>query len=195
MVNATEGVAIDSTITAGSLRSRSLVKYYSQAASVAVKSALYVKSDNTEVLVPGSDKMYVNGAPVESVTLKQANPIAATQVNPAHPTNMDTTGVGTVLLIMRDVEGRSLYANGLAKGGQFPYATGTTIKQIYNPVKFSVYSVNGSTSISGWSIYESDTPDDIQLQTNGVAAGPYTVVIKASTVWKDYYYTVKVNVQ
>ena len=195
LVNATEGVAIDSTITAGSLRSRSLVKYYSQAASVAVKSALYVKSDNTEFYVPGSDKMYVNGDPMESITLKQANPIAATQANPENPTNMGTTGVGTVLLTMRDVEGRSLYANGLAKGGQVPYATGTTIKQIYNPIKFSVYSVNGSTSISGWSIYESDTPDDIQLQTNGVAAGPYTVVIKASTVWKDYYYTVKVNVQ
>jgi hypothetical protein len=75
VVNATEGVAIDSTITAGSLRSRSLVKYYSQAASVAVKSALYVKSDNTEFYVPGSDKMYVARPPLPALPSSRPIPL------------------------------------------------------------------------------------------------------------------------
>ena len=54
---------------------------------------------------------------------------------------------------------------------------------------------NGSTSFSGWALKDANTPDYVTLKTTGVAAGTYTVVIKANTVWKDYFYTVKVNVQ
>ncbi len=54
---------------------------------------------------------------------------------------------------------------------------------------------NGSTSFSGWALKDANTPDYVTLKTTGVAAGTYTVVLKANTTWKDYYYTVKVNVQ
>ncbi len=76
-----------------------------------------------------------------------------------------------------------------------------SIAGIFQYVRFSVYSVNGSTAFRGWSMEGgdsfgvSDTPDYVRLITNGVAAGSYTVVLKAQTVWKDYYYSVKVNVQ
>ena len=51
------------------------------------------------------------------------------------------------------------------------------------------------TSFSGWALKDANTPDYVTLKTTGVATGSYTVVLKASTTWKDYYYTVKVNVQ
>ena len=192
LVNATEGVAIDSTITTGSLRSRSLVKYYSQTPSVGIKSALYVRSGNTDFLLPGSDKMYVGETPITSVTVKQANPIAATQANPVNPTTI-VGGEGLVELMMQDVLGHYIYFNGQARNNTSPYSG--TIASIFNAIQFSVYSVNGSTSFSGWTLKDTDTPDHVTLKINGIAAGTYTVVIKATTVWKDYYYTVKVNVQ
>ena len=163
-----------------------------------VKSSLYVKSDNTEFLVPGSDKMYVGGTPVSSVTVEQVNPIAPTQQNPVNATTI-VGGEGLVELMMQDVLGHYIYFNGQARNNTPPFSG--TIASIFNDIQFSVYSVNGSTSTGGWSMKGgdafgiADTPDDVKLITNGVAAGPYTVVIKASTVWKDYYYTVKVNVQ
>ena len=193
LVNTTEGVAIDSSVTAGSLRSRSLVKYYSQTPSVGIKSSLYVKSGNTEFYVPGSDKMYVGETPVTSVNVKPSNPIAATQASPVNPTIIDGSGEGLVELMMQDVLGHYIYFNGQARNNTAPYSG--TIASIFNAIQFSVYSVNGSTAITGWALKDTDTPDTVTLKTTGVAAGSYTIVLKASTTWKDYYYTVKVNVQ
>jgi cell division protein FtsB len=198
LVNTTEGVAIDSSFTTNPLRSYSNVKYYGQAASVGVKSALYIKSGNTEFLVPGSEKMYVGETPVTSVTVKQANPIAATQANPVNPTTI-VAGEGLVELALQDILGNKLYELGHIQDNLGSYKD--TIEKIFGSVKFSVYTVNGSSATAGWSIKGansfgiSDTPDDVKLIISGVAAGSYTVVIKATTVWKDYYYTVKVNVQ
>ena len=194
LVNATQGVEVEETfVPSEGLPRATNVKYYSQVPSVGVKSSLYVKSDNTEFLVPGSDKMYVNGAPVESVTLKQANPIAATQPNPINPSIIDGGGEGLVELMMQDVLGHYIYFNGQARNNTPPYSG--MIASIFNAIQFSVYSVNGSTSFSGWALKDANTPDYVTLKTTGVAAGTYTVVIKANTVWKDYFYTVKVNVQ
>ena len=196
LVNATEGVAIANSGT-DALPCISNVTYYSQAPSVEVKSALYVKSGDTEFYVPGSDKMYVGETPVTSVSVMQSNPIAATQANPVNPTGM-VSGVGLVELTMKDVLGHSIYLNGKAQDSQYPFAA--SIANIFRYVRFSVYSVNGNTSIRGWSMEGgdafgiSDTPDYVRLITSGVSAGTYTVVIKARTAWKDYYYTVKVNV-
>ncbi len=196
LVNATEGVSVDTTVVSG-LPRISNVTYYSQAPSVEVKSALYVKSGDTEFYVPGSDKMYVGETPVTSVSVMQSNPIAATQANPVNPTGM-VSGVGLVELTMKDVLGHSIYLNGEAQNSQYPFAA--SIASVFRFVRFSVYSVNGSTSIRGWSMEGgdafgiSDTPKYVRLITSGVSAGTYTVVIKARTAWKDYYYTVKVNV-
>ena len=102
---------------------------------------------------------------------------------------------------MKDSEGFSIYADGAAQKDHAPYATGKTMKDIFNSIFFSIYSVNGSTSITGWALEGAnefgivDTPTTVQLKTNGVAKGTYEVVIKAKTTWKDYFYTVKVNVQ
>ena len=194
LVNATQGVEVEETIVPSEGLPRATnVKYYSQVPSVGVKSSLYVKSDNTEFLVPGSDKMYVNGAPVESVTLKQANPIAATQASPVNPTIIDGSGEGLVELMMQDVLGHYIYFNGQARNNTPPFSG--TIASIFNDIQFSVYSVNGSTAITGWALKDANTPGYVTLKTTGVAAGSYTIVLKASTVWKDYFYTVKVNVQ
>ena len=192
LVNATPGVDVDSTIVSG-LPCASNVTYYSQTPSVGIKSSLYVKSDNTEFYVPGSDKMYVGGTPVSSVTVEQVNPIAPTQQNPVNATTIGTSGTGLVELSMRDVLGNYIYILGQARNSQAPYAK--PVATIFNDIRFSVYSVNGSTSFSGWALKDANTPDYVTLKTTGVAAGTYTVVIKANTVWKDYFYTVKVNVQ
>jgi peptidoglycan hydrolase CwlO-like protein len=200
LVNATQGVAVVDSPAVTGLDCISNVTYYSQVPSVGVKSSLYVKSDNTEFLVSGSDKMYVNGAPVESITVKQSNPIAAEQTVPVPPTNLDASGEGLVELTMQDVLGNKLYDLGHIQDNTGSYKD--TVKKIFGSVKFSVYTVNGSSATAGWSIKGansfgvSDTPDDVKLITNGVSAGTYTVVIKANTVWKDnYFYSVKVNVQ
>ena len=122
------------------------------------------------------------------------------QTVPVPPTNLDASGEGLVELTMQDVLGNKLYDLGHIQDNTGSYKD--TVKKIFGSVKFSVYTVNGSSATAGWSIKGansfgvSDTPDDVKLITNGVAAGTYTVVIKANTVWKDnYFYTVKVNVQ
>ncbi len=197
LVNATEGVSVDTTVVSG-LPRISNVTYYSQAPSVEVKSALYVKSGDTEFYVPGSDRMYVGETPVTSVSVMQSNPIAATQANPVNPTTI-VAGEGLVELALQDILGNKLYELGHIQDNLGSYKD--TIEKIFGSVKFSVYTVNGSSATAGWSIKGansfgiSDTPDDVKLIISGVAAGSYTVVIKATTVWKDYYYTVKVNVQ
>jgi hypothetical protein len=176
------------------------VEYYGQVASVGVTSALYIKSGDTEFYVPGSDKMYVGETPITSVTVKQSNPIAATQVDPTATTVVTAPTVpALVQLTMKDVLGNSIYADGYAQnGGTTPmppyYAN---ILDIFGHVYFSVYSVNESSSTTGWSINGanafgiSDTPTQVQLVTLGVASGPYTVVIKAKTAWKDYFKILK----
>lgn len=198
LVNATtDGIAVANSGTAD-LNCISNVTYYGQAASVAIKSSLYVKSGNIEFLVPGSDQMYVGGTPVTSITVKQVNPIADTQEPIGTITNMNPTGLGAVSLTMKDILGNSLYANGDIQNKQTPYKE--DVKAIFGSVKFSVYTINGSSATTGWTINGadsfgiSDTPSKVQLSTNGVATGSYDVVIRARTAWKDYYYSVKVNV-
>lgn len=198
LVNATtDGIAVANSGTAD-LNCISNVTYYGQAVSVAIKSSLYVKSGNIEFLVPGSDQMYVGGTPVSSITVKQVNPIADTQEPIVTITNMPSTGLGDVSLTMKDILGNSLYANGDIQNKQTPYKE--DVKAIFGSVKFSVYTVGGSSATTGWTLYGadsfgiSDTPSEVQLMTNAVATGSYDVVIRARTLWKDYYYTVKVNV-
>jgi predicted nucleic acid-binding Zn-ribbon protein len=197
LVNVTDGIAIANSGTAD-LNCISNVTYYGQAASVAIKSSLFVKSGNIEFLVPGSDQMYVGGTPVSSITVKQVNPIADTQEPIGTITNLPSTGQGSVALTMKDILGNSLYADGAIKNKTNPYKE--DVKAIFGSVKFSVYTVGGSSAITGWSIYGadsfgvSDTPSEVKLMTNGVATGSYDVVIRARTAWKDYYYSVKVNV-
>ena len=198
LVEDKDGIDVVNSGTAA-LNCVSKVTYYGQVASVGIKSALYVKSGDTEFYVPGSDKMYVNGTPVSSVTVKQANPIAAEQPAVTAITNIPTTPI--VMLTMKDSEGFSIYADGAAQKDHAPYATGKTMKDIFNSIIFSIYSVNGSTSIAGWALEGAnefgtvDTPTTVQLKTSGVAKGTYTVVLKAKTAWKDYFYTVTVNNQ
>ena len=197
LVNTTDGIAVANSPVSG-LDCFSNVTYYGQAASVAIKSSLYVKSGTTDFLVPGSDQMYVGGTPVSSITVKQVNPIADTQEPIGTITNLPSTGQGSVALTMKDILGNSLYADGAIKNKTNPYKE--DVKAIFGSVKFSVYTVGGSSAITGWSIYGadsfgvSDTPSDVKLMTNGVATGSYDVVIRARTAWKDYYYSVKVNV-
>ena len=198
LVNATtDGIAVANSGTAD-LKCISNVTYYGQAVSVAIKSSLYVKSGNIEFLVPGSDQMYVGGTPVSSITVKQVNPIADTQDPIGTVTNVASTGTGDVSLTMKDILGNSLYANGDIQNKQTPYKE--DVKAIFGSVKFSVYTVGGSSATTGWTLYGadsfgvSDTPSEVKLMTNGVATGSYDVVIRARTAWKDYYYSVKVNV-
>ena len=194
------GVKMEDTGT--DLPCLSNVKYYGQATSVGVKSALYVMSGTTKFYVPGSDKMYVSGTPVSSVTVMQDNPIAAVQADPTQTTNITDGGAASIVYItMKDARSYSLYASGISQADQFPYKDGgKTIKEIFNSIFFSVYSVNGNTSTTGWALEGAvegkvDTPNEIRLKTNGVAAGSYNVVIKAQTVWKTYEYNVNVIVQ
>ena len=197
LVNTTDGIAVANSPVSG-LDCFSNVTYYGQAASVAIKSSLYVKSGITDFLVPGSDQMYVGGTPVSSITVKQVNPIADTQEPIGTITNLPSTGQGNVALTMKDILGNSLYADGAIKNKTNPYKE--DVKAIFGSVKFSVYTVGGSSATTGWTINGadsfgiSDTPSQVQLMTNGVATGSYDVVIRARTAWKDYYYSVKVNV-
>ena len=197
LVNTTDGIAVANSPVSG-LDCFSNVTYYGQAASVAIKSSLYVKSGTTDFLVPGSDQMYVGGTPVSSITVKQVNPIADTQEPIVAITNLPSTGQGSVALTMKDILGNSLYADGAIKNKTNPYKE--DVKAIFGSVKFSVYTVGGSSATTGWTINGadsfgiSDTPSQVQLMTNGVATGSYDVVIRARTAWKDYYYSVKVNV-
>ena len=198
LVNAAPGVAVADSPSVTGLDCISNVTYYSQTPSVGITSSLSVKSGDTEFYVPGSDQLYVGGTPVSSITVTQVNPIAAEQTIPVPPASVEA-GKGLVELTMKDVLGHYIYLSGQAQNGQAPFSA--SIAGIFQYVRFSVYSVNGSTAFRGWSMEGgdsfgvSDTPDYVRLITSGVAAGSYTVVLKAQTVWKDYYYTVKVNVQ
>ena len=198
LVNAAPGVDVADSPAVTGLDCISNVTYYSQTPSVGITSSLSVKSGDTEFYVPGSDQLYVGGTPVSSITVTQVNPIAAEQTIPVPPATIEA-GKGLVELTMKDVLEHYIYLSGHAQSGQAPFSA--SIAGIFQYVRFSVYSVNGSTAFRGWSMEGgdsfgvSDTPDYVRLITNGVAAGSYTVVLKAQTVWKDYYYTVKVNVQ
>jgi len=200
LVNAAPGVDVVDSPSVTGLDCISHVTYYSQVPSVGVKSSLYIRSGSTDFLVPGGDQLYVGGNPVSSVTVTQSNPIAAQQTIPVPPATIEA-GKGLVELTMKDVLEHYIYISGRAQNGQYPFASSATIAGIFQYVRFSVYSVNGSTAFRGWSMEGgdsfgvSDTPDYVRLITSGVAAGSYTVVLKAKTAWKDYYYTVKVNVQ
>ena len=200
LVNAAPGVAVADSPSVTGLDCISNVTYYSQTPSVGVKSSLYVKSGDTEFYVPGSDQLYVGGNPVSSVTVTPSNPIAAQQTIPVPPATIEA-GKGLVELTMKDALEHNIYLNGQAQNGQYPFASSATIAGIFQYVRFSVYTVNGSSVTAGWSMEGgdsfgvSDTPDYVRLITSGVAAGSYTVVLKAQTVWKNYYYTVKVKVQ
>ena len=200
LVNAAPGVDVVDSPSVTGLDCISHVTYYSQVPSVGVKSSLYIRSGSTDFLVPGGDQLYVGGNPVSSITVTQSNPIAAQQTIPVPPATIEA-GKGLVELTMKDVLEHYIYISGRAQNGQYPFASSATIADIFQYVRFSVYSVNGSTAFRGWSMEGgdsfgvSDTPDYVRLITSGVAAGSYNVVLKAQTAWKDYYYTVKVNVQ
>ena len=196
LVEASTDIKVSKSTVATALDCVSNVEYYGQTPSVAVKSALYIKSGNQLFLVPDSDKMYVEGTStaITSVNVKQSNPIAAEQPAVTETTTITSGAPTLVMLTMKDVQGFSLYANGVSQSGQTPYKG--TIKEIFGDVIFSIYSVNGSTSTTGWALETTDTPANVQLKTDSsVAKGSYTVVLKAKTTWKNYLYTVKVNVQ
>ncbi|MBE6252874.1 MAG: hypothetical protein E7109_05095 [Bacteroidales bacterium] len=193
LVEASTDIKVSKSTVATALDCVSNVEYYGQTPSVAVKSALYIKSGNQLFLVPGSDKMYVEGTStaITSVNVKQSNPIAAVQPAVTETTTITSGAATLVMLTMKDVQGFNLYANGVSQSGQTPYKG--TIKEIFGDVIFSIYSVNGSTSTTGWALENTDTPANVQLKTDSsVAKGTFTVVLKAKTTWKDYYYTVTV---
>ena len=193
LVEASTDIKVSKSTVATALDCVSNVEYYGQTPSVAVKSALYIKSGNQLFLVPDSDKMYVEGTStaITSVNVKQSNPIAAVQPAVTETTTITSGAATLVMLTMKDVQGFNLYANGVSQSGQTPYKG--TIKEIFGDVIFSIYSVNGSTSTTGWALETTDTPANVQLKTDSsVAKGSYTVVLKAKTTWKDYFYTVTV---
>lgn len=193
LVEASTDIKVSKSTVATALDCVSNVEYYGQTPSVAVKSALYIKSGSQLFLVPGSDKMYVEGTStaITSVNVKQSNPIAAVQPAVTETTTITSGAATLVMLTMKDVQGFNLYANGVSQSGQTPYKG--TIKEIFGDVIFSIYSVNGSTSTTGWALENTDTPANVQLKTDSsVAKGTFTVVLKAKTTWRDYFYTVTV---
>ena len=188
LVAPSDGVTIEAT----DARFLSNVKYYGTAASVGVKSALYVLSGKTKFLVPNSDKMYVNNTSetVDVVRVNQFNPIADPVVTTGSA-NMHSTDTQTIPISMEDILGNDFYVNGAeTKASNYD----ASVEDIFGTIKFTVYTVNGSDAVSGWSIATPKNPSSVQLHTESVAAGTYQVVVKAATQWKIYYYTITVTV-
>jgi predicted nucleic acid-binding Zn-ribbon protein len=169
--------------------------YYGQAPSVGIKSSLDLVSGNTPFLVPGSDKMYVNNTSntVETVYVKQFNPIA----DPDGATESVTVKLNVasdIPVTMKDILGNKLYVSGVRTTTEAHYKA--TIPEIFGLISFSVYSVNGSTVTTGWTIATPYSPEKVQLHTAAtVATGTYNVVVKATTQWKTYDYNFVVTVE
>lgn len=174
---------------------KSNVQYYGQVDSVAVKSALYVNSHSTLFYVPGSENMYVNYSDkkIDSVFVRKFNPIAepAKQVLTGNAVvNAGTAGV--LPLNMVDINGNYIYKNGYAQSNKGKYKA--TIKAIFNDITFKLVSVNDSEELGGFKLVNGDTPDKLMLSVPSDAAeGAYTIVVEASSCWKDYTYTLTIR--
>ena len=182
-------------VTISDPKFKSNVQYYGQVDSVAVKSALYVNSHSTLFYVPGSENMYVNYSDkkIDSVFVRKFNPIAepAKQVLTGNAVvNAGTAGV--LPLNMVDINGNYIYKNGYAQSNKGKYKE--TIKKIFNDITFTLVSVNGSEEFTGWSLVDGDTPDVLKLNVPaGADEGAYTIVVEASSSWKDYTYTLTIR--
>lgn len=184
------GVSIDDK---GSFLSN--VKYYGQVDSVAVKSALYVKSADIRFYVPGSEHMYVNYSDkkVDSVFVRKFNPIAEPDRQVLTGNAVINAGSAGVLpLNMVDINGNYIYKNGYAQSNKGKYHE--TIKNIFNDIVFKLVSVDGSEEFTGWSLVSGNTPDALKLNVPaGIAEAAYTVVVEAHSSWKDYTYTLTIR--
>lgn len=192
LVNPSTGVTIEATDP----RFLSNVRYYGQAPSVAVKSALYIVSGTTRFLVPDSDKMYVNNTSntVNAINVKQFNPIADPVVTTGS-TSMGKTDTQTIPISMEDILGNGFYVNGAkTKASNYDPDVNIKVEDIFGDITFKVFTVNGSDTTTGWSIANPTSPLSVQLHTENVAAGTYQVVVKATTQWKTYLYTITVTV-
>ena len=171
------------------------VKYYGQVDSVAVKSALFVNSHSILFYVPGSENMYVNYSDkkIDSVFVRKFNPIAepAKQVLTGNAVvNAGTAGV--LPLNMVDINGNYIYKNGYAQSNKGKYKE--TIYKIFNTISFKLVSVNDSENLGGFSLVSGDTPDVLKLNVPaGADEGVYTIVVEASSCWKDYTYTLTIR--
>jgi hypothetical protein len=170
------------------------VEYYGPEASVGIKGSLDIVSGTTPFLVQGSEKIYVNNtsSTTDVVYVKQFNPIA----DPAGTTESVTIKQSVpkdIPVTMKDILGNKLYVDGVMTTSEANYKEEVPV--IFGAINFSVYSVNGSPTTTGWSFADSSSPANVQLQaTTGVATGTYTVVVRASTCWKTYDYTFLVTV-
>ncbi len=182
-------------VTISDPKFKSNVRYYGQVDSVAVKSALFVNSHSTLFYVPGSENMYVNYSDkkIDSVFVRKFNPIAepAKQVLTGNAVvNAGTAGV--LPLNMVDINGNYIYKNGYAQSNKGKYKE--TIYKIFNAIRFTLVSVNGSEELGGFSLVSGDTPDVLKLNVPaGAAEGVYTIVVEASSSWKDYTYTLTIR--
>ena len=182
-------------VTISDPKFKSNVQYYGQVDSVAVKSALYVNSHSTLFYVPGSENMYVNYSDkkIDSVFVRKFNPIAepAKQVLTGNAV-VNAGAAGVLPLNMVDINGNYIYKNGYAQSNKGKYKE--TIKKIFNDITFKLVSVNGSEELGGFSLVSGDTPDVLKLNVPaGAAEGAYTIVVEASSSWKDYTYTLTIR--
>ena len=182
-------------VTISDPKFKSNVQYYGQVDSVAVKSALYVNSHSTLFYVPGSENMYVNYSDkkIDSVFVRKFNPIAepAKQVLTGNAV-VNAGAAGVLPLNMVDINGNYIYKNGYAQSNKGKYKE--TIKKIFNDITFTLVSVNGSEELGGFSLVSGDTPDVLKLNVPaGAAEGAYTIVVEASSSWKDYTYTLTIR--
>ena len=172
----------------------SKVGYYGQALSVGIKSSLEILSGVTGFLVPDSDKMYINNTQnkTDIVYVNQFNPIADPS-EAVEPATIQSDVAGDIPVTMLDILGNKLYVNGARTTTEPNYKA--TVPEIFGLISFAVYSVNGNTTTTGWSIATPNNPEKVQLKAAAsVATGTYTVVVKATTRWKTYDYTFLVTV-
>ena len=171
------------------------VMYYGQTDSVAVKSALYVKSADVNFYVPGSENIYVNYSDkkIDSVFVRKFNPIAVPNKQVLTGNGIIKSGTAGVLpLNMVDINGNYIYKNGYAQSKMGKYKG--TVKEIFKDITFTLVSVNGSETFTGWTLVSGATPDALKLNVPASAAeGTYTIVLKAHTCWQDYTYTLAIS--
>ena len=171
------------------------VMYYGQTDSVAVKSALYVKSADVNFYVPGSENIYVNYSDkkIDSVFVRKFNPIAVPNKQVLTGNGIIKSGTAGVLpLNMVDINGNYIYKNGYAQSKMGKYKG--TVKEIFKDITFTLVSVNGSETFTGWTLVSGATPDALKLNVpTSAAEGTYTIVVKAHTCWQDYTYTLAIS--
>lgn len=170
------------------------VKFYSQEDSVTVGSALYIKSNSTLFYVPGSDKMFVNysDTQVPSVTINKFNPIADSQTLTGNVIIVSGSK-GLLPLTLKDRNFNDIYLNGKRQDNKGNYAE--TVKNIFGAINVTLVSVDGIEAPTGWSIFDSATPERIELVVPaGLADGVHTVVVKVNTIWTDVEYTFQVGI-